>query len=147
MQAVTAEFGMDSHVVMGTTIDEAMLGRVELVVLGTTDIGGRGRGTVRSPASATRSRTATKPTESPKPHVESEPPSKESSPATEAPSSEEDAKAAAAAAAEKARLEQEEFTFGEIESRGHFENTDRNLYEGQDLDVPTYLRKGIKLVL
>jgi cell division protein FtsZ len=42
---------------------------------------------------------------------------------------------------------QDEFTFGEQESRGHFENTDRNLFEGQDLDVPTYLRKGIKLAL
>ena len=36
---------------------------------------------------------------------------------------------------------------GEAESRGYFERTDRNLFEGQDLDVPTYLRKGIKIVL
>jgi cell division protein FtsZ len=42
---------------------------------------------------------------------------------------------------------QEEFGFGEVESRGHFEKTDRNLHEGQDLDVPTYLRKGIKIQL
>ena len=48
-------------------------------------------------------------------------------------------------AAEKAA--QEEFGFGEIESRGHFEKTDRNLFDGQDLDVPTYLRKGIKISL
>jgi hypothetical protein len=41
---------------------------------------------------------------------------------------------------------QDEFGFGEIESRGHFEKTDRNLFDGQDLDVPTYLRKGIKSV-
>jgi hypothetical protein len=32
--------------------------------------------------------------------------------------------------------------FGEIESRGHFDKTDRNLFDGQDFDVPTYLRKG-----
>ena len=49
--------------------------------------------------------------------------------------------------AARAKIDQEEFTFGEIESRGHFENTDRNLFEGQDLDVPTYLRRGIKIVL
>ena len=30
----------------------------------------------------------------------------------------------------------EEFGFGEVESRGQFERTDRNLYDGQDLDVP-----------
>jgi cell division protein FtsZ len=40
---------------------------------------------------------------------------------------------------------QEEFGFGEVERRGHFEKTDRNLFDGQDLDVPTYLRKGIKI--
>jgi cell division protein FtsZ len=42
---------------------------------------------------------------------------------------------------------QEEFGFGEMESRGHFEKTDRNLFDGQDLDVPTYLRRGIKISL
>jgi cell division protein FtsZ len=40
---------------------------------------------------------------------------------------------------------QDEFLFGEIERRGFFDKTDRNLFEGQDLDVPTYLRKGIKI--
>jgi cell division protein FtsZ len=43
--------------------------------------------------------------------------------------------------------DQNEFGFGEVESRGHFEKTDRNLFDGQDLDVPTYLRKGIKVVV
>ena len=42
---------------------------------------------------------------------------------------------------------QEEFGFGEVETRGHFEKTDRNLFDGQDLDVPTYLRKGIRIAV
>jgi cell division protein FtsZ len=46
-----------------------------------------------------------------------------------------------------AKASQDEFGFGEVESRGHFEKTDRNLFDGQDLDVPTYLRKGIKIAL
>ncbi|MGH7996156.1 MAG: hypothetical protein ACREFX_07380, partial [Opitutaceae bacterium] len=46
-----------------------------------------------------------------------------------------------------AKSNQDEFGFGELESRGSFEKTDRNLFDGQDLDVPTYLRKGIKIVL
>ena len=45
------------------------------------------------------------------------------------------------------KIDQDEFGFGEVESRGHFEKTDRNLFDGQDLDVPTYLRKGIKIAL
>jgi cell division protein FtsZ len=52
---------------------------------------------------------------------------------------------AEAKAAVGVKAAQEEFGFGEVESRGHFEKTDRNLFDGQDLDVPTYLRKGIKI--
>lgn len=41
---------------------------------------------------------------------------------------------------------QDEFTFIEMDAhRGYFDNTDRNLYNDEDLDVPTYLRKGIKI--
>jgi cell division protein FtsZ len=54
---------------------------------------------------------------------------------------------AASKAAASAKAQQDEFGFGELESRGYFEKTDRNLFDGQDLDVPTYLRKGIKIVL
>jgi cell division protein FtsZ len=46
-----------------------------------------------------------------------------------------------------AKAEQNEFLFHEHESRGYFDKTDRNLFEGQDLDVPTYLRKGIKITV
>ncbi len=60
MQAVTEEFGMDSHVVMGAAIDETMHGRVEVVVLGTTDLGGRGRASVRNPVNAVRAKTKEK---------------------------------------------------------------------------------------
>ncbi|TVP75583.1 MAG: cell division protein FtsZ [Puniceicoccaceae bacterium] len=43
-------------------------------------------------------------------------------------------------------LDQDEFTFIEVEAqRGYFEKTDRNEYNDEDLDVPTYLRRGIKI--
>lgn len=32
-------------------------------------------------------------------------------------------------------------------NRGYFEDTDRNEFGGQDLDMPTYLRKGMRVVL
>ena len=57
------------------------------------------------------------------------------------------ARSGALKASQLPRAAQEEFGFGEMESRGHFEKTDRNLFDGQDLDVPTYLRKGIKIAL
>ena len=42
---------------------------------------------------------------------------------------------------------QEEFSFSEGDPKGEFENTDGTLFEGQDLDSPTYLRRGVKIVL
>ena len=42
--------------------------------------------------------------------------------------------------------EQEEFGFADKnEQRGYFDDTEKNIFEGQDLDVPTFLRKGIKI--
>ncbi len=42
--------------------------------------------------------------------------------------------------------QQEEFPFvSQGQVRGYFDETDRNHYEGVDLDVPTYLRLGIKI--
>ena len=43
---------------------------------------------------------------------------------------------------------QDEFVFNQLEEqRGYFEKTDRNEWQGEDLDVPTYLRRGIKIKL
>jgi cell division protein FtsZ len=44
-------------------------------------------------------------------------------------------------------VQQEEFSFADAESRGHFDNTDRTIFEGEDLDIPTFRRRGIKVVL
>jgi cell division protein FtsZ len=137
MTAVAEQFGKESHIIMGAVIDEQMQGRVEVCVLGTSDMGGRGA--VRRPPLPARAKT---------------PPARpaESAVVTAAVTpahlpANEPATTTHAAAVQAAKAEQNEFSFGEIESRGHFDKTDRNLFEGQDLDVPTYLRKGIKIVL
>lgn len=134
MTAVTEQYGRDSHVIMGAVIDEEMQGRVEVCVLGTSDLGGRVP--VRRPAApATRQRPA--PLDAPVPV------------ATPAGTPAGAAKVPAPMTSTTAvKPVQEEILFGgEAETRGHFERTDRNLFEGQDLDVPTYLRKGIKVML
>ncbi|HXC01511.1 MAG TPA: cell division protein FtsZ [Opitutaceae bacterium] len=132
MTAVTEQFGKESHVFMGAVIDESLQNRVEICVLGTSDLGGRGLPARRTvPAlSSSKGRLRT------------------------------EEKVLIAAAMERAGegeekpavhavpVAQDEFGFDrEVESRGYFDKTDRNLFEGQDLDVPTYLRKGIKLGL
>ncbi|GAB1488008.1 cell division protein FtsZ [Opitutaceae bacterium] len=141
MSAVTEQFGRDSHVIMGAVIDEQMQGRVEVCVLGTSDVGGRIP--VRRPATPARARASQ--SQPPAPALSAEPRiSAQASgvfPATGAAASQ-------PTPVPSARAVQEEMLLaGEAETRGYFERTDRNLFEGQDLDVPTYLRKGIKIVL
>ncbi len=126
MSAIAEQFGRESHIIMGAVIDEGMQGCVEISVLGASDMGARGA-LLRRPVPA-RPRTAPARADDPVPKPE---------PAAPVSSGELPAKPTT----------QEEFGFGEVESRGQFERTDRNLFEGQDLDVPTYLRKGIKIAI
>jgi cell division protein FtsZ len=133
MTAITEQFGRESHVIMGAVIDEQMQHRIEVCVLGTCDMNGRGL-PARRPVPAGRTKSTFARTENP-------PAPPPAGPAVLTPVE------AVAPAASATPVAQEEFGFGEIESRGHFEKTDRNLFDGQDLDVPTYLRKGVRVVL
>lgn len=48
----------------------------------------------------------------------------------------------------KSDADQEEFLFVEDKAqRGYFDKTDRNLYNDEDLDLPTFMRRGIKIKL
>jgi cell division protein FtsZ len=167
MSAITEQFGRDSHVIMGAVIDEARQNHLEVCVLGTSDMGGRGAAVRRAPirARAPLARPASgAPTEgetagagtaaaansagsrSPGP-VSSRPPAASTASSPEADTASASSAEAEARAVHAAKIQQHEFGFGEVESRGHFEKTDRNLFDGQDLDVPTYLRKGIKIAI
>jgi cell division protein FtsZ len=144
MSAVTEQFGRDSHVIMGAVIDEGMQNRVEVCVLGTSDMGGRAV-PARRPAARNRivaAKPSTSEASESKTPLSSDVPRRSELPPAERPEP-----AVAKAGAPAPRAQQEEFALGEIESRGSFEKTDRNLFDGQDLDVPTYLRKGIKISL
>jgi cell division protein FtsZ len=139
MSAVTEQFGPEAHVVMGAAIDEALQGRVEICVMGTTEVGSRNF--VR--------RTTTAPLPRPgKPAATATSAAIESTNVkTTVTTDVTGARSTTAVHVEKPK--QEEFGFqGEpAENRGAFDKSDRNLFEGQDLDVPTYLRKGIKVAL
>ena len=144
MGAVAEQFGRESHIIMGAVIDESSQGRVEVCVLGTCDMGGRGmpprRGSARSriPAGA----VAAAPRE---PISRAAPGDGQQAAPAAATGPEVPKEAAAPGDVHAPRASQDEFGFGEIESRGNFEKTDRNLFDGQDMDVPTYLRKGIRI--
>jgi len=141
MTAITGEFGREAHVVMGAAIDEGLQGKVEICVIGTTDLGGRnftrqvkivsGRKPAERPAGATATSSAPESNTNVKTTVTTS------------------ATAHPMPAVHTNKPTQEEFGFqGEpAENRGSFDKSDRNLFEGQDLDVPTYLRKGIKITV
>ncbi|MCX6936648.1 MAG: cell division protein FtsZ [Verrucomicrobia bacterium] len=136
MTSITEQFGKEAHVIMGAVIDENCQGRIELMVLGTSDVGARAftparRTTARVRAAAAATPVADKAEDAGLP--------------LDAPEKKSPAKSEVRTTAEP--VAQAEFVLGEHETRGRFEKSDRNLFEGQDLDVPTYLRQGLKLHL
>lgn len=119
MDSITESFGKDANVVMGAVIDESLGDKVEICVIGTSDMSDisiyRGRSKVKPPRiieDADQWRT-------PQPKKEIHP--------------------------KRVKLEQEEFSFNEGEPRGEFEDTNGFIFEGQDLDTPTYLRRGVRI--
>lgn len=128
MTAVSEKFGRNAHIVMGAVIDESWNQRVEVCVIGTSDMSAVPRSS-RSSVRVRRSR--------------SDGGIKPSDPAAQAP--------ARATTAEPAVTQplalasQDEFAFGEGENRGRFDSTERNLFDGQDLDIPTFYRRGIRI--
>ncbi len=143
MTAVTEEFGKEAHVIMGAAIDENMAGKVEICVLGATDAGARSF--ARRPSAPAR-KPPDKPADSATSHAPGSNPTLRATISADKP-----ARAPAAQEGREAHLAkptQEEFGFdgAPVEARGSFDKSDRNLFEGQDLDVPTYLRKGVKVV-
>ena len=147
MTAITEQFGRDSHIIMGAVIDEDMPGRVEVCVIGTSDMGGRGAPGRRLLAPGARAKLPGSALPSRNENAAGHAPANA---AMVLPTSGGEPSAARPSEPRVVHIPkpaQEEFGFGEVESRGHFEKTDRNLFDGQDLDVPTYLRRGIKILL
>lgn len=142
MTAITEQFGRESHIIMGAVIDEDRPGRVEVCIIGTSEMSGRGA-TSRRPLPAARSKT---PFAAPA-GGENGSATTAKGPAVDPRPTAKPVEAKGAVTTDKGATAQDEFGFGEVEHRGHFEKTDRNLFDGQDLDVPTYLRKGIKIAL
>lgn len=132
MTVVGDQFGSKDNIVLGAYIDESMQQKLSITVLGTTNLDGIRR---RYPT--------VKPAFEPVKQVQN-------------PSSTKRKEGLYSRAVHESKINdqidrknnQEEFMFsGEDEQRGYFNKTDRNFYEGEDLDVPTYLRRGIKINL
>lgn len=150
MGVVNEHFGRDAHVALGAVIDEGMAGSLEICVLGTTDVSSRSgifqrkNPPASQPAAYTQAKPAVPvPPAAPVAPVSAAVPAPASVPAAAAGAEE----AAAARASDRARIQQEEFLFADAEKRGYFDRTDDNVFKGEDLDIPTYLRRGVRISL
>ena len=132
MTVVGDQFGSKDNIVLGAYIDESMQQKLSITVLGTTNLDGIRR---RYPA--------VKPAFEPMKQAQN-PKSKTRKEELYSPAVHE----SKINDHNDRKKNQKEFMFsGEDEQRGYFNKTDRNFYEGEDLDVPTYLRRGIKINL
>ncbi len=131
MDFVTEKFGSKENTVMGAVIDEGKTNTIEICVMGTTDLGAAFRGV--------RTKRPTQKIESKRRPVVASKSLRDQITAGEA--------------RQNGQLEflegvQTELGFaGAEENRGFFDSTEKNKLNGTDLDVPTYLRRGIRVVL
>ena len=128
---IREEFKAGEHVVFGAHVDENLGDRIQVVVLGATDLEA-GRKVDVAPSAE---QVVFNPTKSKQAH-QSKLRRQKQSPAKDKKRDKKDA------------LEQNTFEFMEEENqRGIFDDSSRNLYEGEDLDVPAYLRRGVKIAV
>lgn len=149
MGVVNEHFGRDAHVVMGAVIDEAMAGKVEICVLGTTDVSSRPAGSAPRKLPVVRAAEPVLPVVTVEKTPDPEPVEGVAAEtvAAEAPPLPTQEKPQPVSAEKPSRTEQEEFAFHEASKLGYFDQTDDNVVDGENLDIPTYMRRGIRVVL
>lgn len=142
MSNLTDKLGSRENLVLGAMIDDSLHATLEICVIGTTPLSNK---QYRKPPAAAVSQNRSgieerKPKTAESPEFEDEPePQQAGLPVHESKLE----------TRKKEKLwDQNEFEFlAEEEQRGYFDKTERNLFDGEDLDVPTYLRKGIKIAV
>lgn len=132
MTQVTKRFGSREDIVFGAVIDEARSQSLELCILGKAEMGQSAKEVAPIPEPKTTKTITTglgleteisQDTKSPRQvHVTKLRPKK------------------------KEDVSQNEFIFIDMEAqRGYFDKTDRNEYNEEDLDVPSFMRRGIQI--
>ncbi|PDH29381.1 MAG: hypothetical protein CNC89_02905, partial [Puniceicoccaceae bacterium MED-G31] len=136
---VSKRFGSKEDIVFGAVIDEALGDRIEICILAKADLE-----VVHKPIDSSEevSLKIDKSNEESQPNLGGIGLETQISQSNEPPR-----------AVHKSKLskkmpvnsKQNEFTFDTEAQRGYFDKTERNMYKDEDLDVPTFMRKGIKI--
>ena len=136
---IREQFKAGEHVVFGAHVDENLGDRIQIIVLGATDLEA---GMSADVAPVTEQVIEATPSVTKTSHPSKlETPPKNSKPKTVAKKTRFSRK--------KESEDQNTFDFmEEANQRGIFDDmSSRNLYEGEDLDVPAYLRRGVKIAI
>ena len=136
---IREQFKAGEHVVFGAHVDENLGDRIQIIVLGATDLEA---GMSADVAPVTEQVIEATPNVTKTSHPSKlETPPKNSKPKTVAKRTRFSRK--------KESEDQNTFDFmEEANQRGIFDDmSSRNLYEGEDLDVPAYLRRGVKIAI
>ena len=136
---IREQFKAGEHVVFGAHVDENLGDRIQIIVLGATDLEA-GMSADVAPVSEQVIEATPSVTKTSHPSKLESPP-KNSKPKTVAKRTRFSRK--------KESEDQNTFDFmEEANQRGIFDDmSSRNLYEGEDLDVPAYLRRGVKIAV
>ena len=135
---IREEFKAGEHIVFGAHVDENMGDRVQITVLGATDLEA---GLPTADVAPTAKEVIAAVPKSKVAHPSKLKKQKKSAPVQKVSSDSKKRK--------KDDLDQNTFDFMEAENqRGIFGDLpSRNLYAGEDLDVPAYLRRGVKIAI
>ena len=135
LDAVAQKFGCRQSVVFGASIDGGFYNQLRITAIGTVRSPKAAKGFSPQPAASIP------PNQPPEPKAKKPPVT-----STERPEPQEPLAPPVTNGKGSPPRSQEEFAFPrQEENRGLFEKTNPNLYEGEDLDIPTYLRRGTKV--
>ncbi len=137
MSTVSAHFGSRQDIVFGAVIDESRRQSLEICILGKAEVASTGKPVREAAPAGTR---APRTLDEIGAAAAAQPP-RETPPARAVHESK-------LRERKKSEAEQNEFDFAQAEAqRGYFNRTDLNLYKDEDLDVPTFFRRGVKIRL
>jgi len=151
MESLSERFGCHQNLALGAMIDDSLHQALEICVLGTTSLSNKGY--PKPPAAAVSQNSIPDPADDPRSNSRDRTEKRHG-----AVSGKESAINPHSAPVHESKLnsargkkklwDQNEFEFlADEEQRGFFDKTERNYYDGEDLDVPTYMRRGIRIQL
>jgi cell division protein FtsZ len=137
--AIAEKFCSRDQTVLGAVIDEDLAGKLEICVIGATEVAARLPSLRTAPAGLRAKDT---------PAIYSQHVAGAAAMGLAGMTPTRPVHTSKLRGAKDSGAPQDEFHFvGEDEQRGYFDQTDRNFFEGEDLDVPTYLRRRIRIQL